>query len=162
MYWVVICRFCLFVFQDRVSLCSPGCPETHSVDRLALHSQISPCLCHAGIKSVHHHYPATLQCHSCIGSGHFDKDNTSAGTFLLDFLEFSEVWAKDFCCLWINQCKVISCSISNRQNQQFLRIARKHFFCSKELSKGASPETDNHKWPANVKTPKLGSGGAHL
>jgi hypothetical protein len=29
-----VCLFvCLFlVFQDRVSLCSSGCPETHSVD----------------------------------------------------------------------------------------------------------------------------------
>jgi hypothetical protein len=25
--------FCLFVFQDRVSLCSPGYPGTHSVDQ---------------------------------------------------------------------------------------------------------------------------------
>jgi hypothetical protein len=28
--------FFLFVFQDRVSLCSPGCPETHSVDQAGL------------------------------------------------------------------------------------------------------------------------------
>ena len=31
--------FCLFVclfFRDRVSLCSPGCPETHSVDQAGL------------------------------------------------------------------------------------------------------------------------------
>jgi hypothetical protein len=29
---------CLFVFQDRVrvSLCSPGCPGTHSVDQAVL------------------------------------------------------------------------------------------------------------------------------
>jgi hypothetical protein len=27
---------CLFVFQDRVSLCSPGCPGTHSVDQAGL------------------------------------------------------------------------------------------------------------------------------
>jgi hypothetical protein len=26
----------VFVFQDRVSLCSPGCPETHSVDQAGL------------------------------------------------------------------------------------------------------------------------------
>ena len=26
----------LFVFQNRVSLCSPGCPETHSVDLAGL------------------------------------------------------------------------------------------------------------------------------
>jgi hypothetical protein len=24
------------VFQDRVSLCNPGCPETHSVDQAGL------------------------------------------------------------------------------------------------------------------------------
>ena len=27
---------CLFVFGDRVSLCSPGCPGTHSVDQAGL------------------------------------------------------------------------------------------------------------------------------
>jgi hypothetical protein len=30
------CSYCLFVFQDRVSLCSPDCPETHSVDQAVL------------------------------------------------------------------------------------------------------------------------------
>jgi hypothetical protein len=29
--WVFVC-FCFF--QDRVSLCSPGCPGTHSVDEV--------------------------------------------------------------------------------------------------------------------------------
>jgi hypothetical protein len=28
--------FFLFFFQDRFSLCSPGCPETHSVDQAGL------------------------------------------------------------------------------------------------------------------------------
>jgi hypothetical protein len=28
--------FCFFVFQDRVSLCIPGCPRTHSVDQAGL------------------------------------------------------------------------------------------------------------------------------
>jgi hypothetical protein len=28
--------FCLFVFQDRVSLYSPGCPGTHFVDQAGL------------------------------------------------------------------------------------------------------------------------------
>jgi hypothetical protein len=28
--------FCLFVFRDRVSLCSSGCPGTHSVDQADL------------------------------------------------------------------------------------------------------------------------------
>jgi hypothetical protein len=32
-----VCLFdWLFVFQDRVSLCSPGCPGTHSVDQAGL------------------------------------------------------------------------------------------------------------------------------
>jgi hypothetical protein len=35
----------VFVFQDRVSLCSLGCPGIHSLDRLALNSQRSPSLC---------------------------------------------------------------------------------------------------------------------
>jgi hypothetical protein len=30
-----VCLFC-FVFRDRVSLCSPGCPGTHSVDQAGL------------------------------------------------------------------------------------------------------------------------------
>ena len=34
------------VFRDRVSLCSPGCPGTHSVDQAGLES--------AGIKGVRH------------------------------------------------------------------------------------------------------------
>jgi hypothetical protein len=28
--------FVLFAFQDRVSLCSPGCPGTHTVDQAGL------------------------------------------------------------------------------------------------------------------------------
>jgi hypothetical protein len=28
--------FCFVLFQDRVSLCSPGCPGTHSVDQAGL------------------------------------------------------------------------------------------------------------------------------
>jgi hypothetical protein len=30
-----------FFFQDRVSLCSPGCPGTQSVDQAGLDSEIS-------------------------------------------------------------------------------------------------------------------------
>ena len=29
-------HYILLVFQDRVSLCNPGCPETHSVDQAGL------------------------------------------------------------------------------------------------------------------------------
>jgi hypothetical protein len=31
---VIFFLFCLFfVFRDKISLCSPGCPGTHSVDQ---------------------------------------------------------------------------------------------------------------------------------
>jgi hypothetical protein len=33
---------CLFVFRDRVSLCSPGCPGTHSVDQAGLELRNPP------------------------------------------------------------------------------------------------------------------------
>jgi hypothetical protein len=33
---VLVCVCLLACFQDRVSLCSPSCPETHSVDQAAL------------------------------------------------------------------------------------------------------------------------------
>jgi hypothetical protein len=32
----------MFVFRDRVSLCSPGCPGTHSVDQAGLEFRNSP------------------------------------------------------------------------------------------------------------------------
>jgi hypothetical protein len=48
--------FCFF--QDRVSLCSPGCPGTHSVDQAGLELRNLPaCLPSAGIKGVCHHSP---------------------------------------------------------------------------------------------------------
>jgi hypothetical protein len=34
-YFVLFC-FVVFVFRDRVSLCSPGCPGTHFVDQASL------------------------------------------------------------------------------------------------------------------------------
>jgi hypothetical protein len=34
--FVLFLFVCLFVFQDRVSLCSPGFPGTHFVDQLGL------------------------------------------------------------------------------------------------------------------------------
>jgi hypothetical protein len=44
---------------DRVSLCSPGCPGTHSVDQAGLKLRNPPaCLLSAGIKGVCHHHPA--------------------------------------------------------------------------------------------------------
>jgi hypothetical protein len=33
---------CLFVFRDRVSLCSPGCPGTHFVDQAGLELRNPP------------------------------------------------------------------------------------------------------------------------
>ena len=49
--------FCFFlVFQDRVSLCSPSCLGTHSVDQAGLELRNSPvCLPSAGIKGMCHH-----------------------------------------------------------------------------------------------------------
>ena len=35
-------KVCLFVFQDRVSLCSPSCPGTHSVGQADLELRNSP------------------------------------------------------------------------------------------------------------------------
>ena len=48
------------LFQDRVSLCSHGCPGTHSVDHAGLeHTEIYlPLSPSAGNKGVHHHCPA--------------------------------------------------------------------------------------------------------
>jgi hypothetical protein len=48
---------CLFVFRDRVSLYSPGCPGTHFCRPGWPRTQKSVCLClqSAGIKGVHHH-----------------------------------------------------------------------------------------------------------
>jgi hypothetical protein len=34
--FVLLCFALLCFFQDRVSLCSPGCPGTHSVDQAGL------------------------------------------------------------------------------------------------------------------------------
>jgi hypothetical protein len=53
--------FC-FVFQDRVSLCSPGCPGTHFVDQAGLELRNPPATASpsAGIKGVDHHFPACV------------------------------------------------------------------------------------------------------
>jgi len=44
-------------FRARVSLCSPGCPGTHSVDQAGFKLKKFACLClpSAGIKVVRHH-----------------------------------------------------------------------------------------------------------
>jgi hypothetical protein len=40
--FVLFCFFVCFVFRDRVSLCSPGCPGTHSVDQAGLELRDPP------------------------------------------------------------------------------------------------------------------------
>jgi hypothetical protein len=43
LFWFFGFFVCLFlVFQDRVSLCSPGCPGTHSVDQDGLELRNPP------------------------------------------------------------------------------------------------------------------------
>jgi hypothetical protein len=48
LFGLVFFVFCFFVcflfwfFRDRVSLCSPGCPGTHSVDQAGLERRNSP------------------------------------------------------------------------------------------------------------------------
>jgi hypothetical protein len=39
-FFVLFCF--VFVFRDRVSLCSPGCPGTHSVDQAGLELRNPP------------------------------------------------------------------------------------------------------------------------
>jgi hypothetical protein len=39
--FVLFCFVCLF-FRDRISLCSPGCPGTHSVDQAGLELRNPP------------------------------------------------------------------------------------------------------------------------
>jgi hypothetical protein len=56
-FFLLLLFVCLF-FQDRVSLCSPCCPGTHSFCRPGWpRTQKSACLClpSAGIKGIHHH-----------------------------------------------------------------------------------------------------------
>jgi hypothetical protein len=40
--FVLFCFVLFFVFRDKVSLYSPGCPETHSVDQAGLKLRNSP------------------------------------------------------------------------------------------------------------------------
>ena len=53
------------VFQDRVSLCSPGCPGTYYVDQVGLELTELHCLCLwiAGIEGT--------QCHHLTNTMHF-------------------------------------------------------------------------------------------
>ena len=47
-----------FFSRDRVSLGSPGCPGTHSVDQAGFKKSTCLCLSSAGIKGLCHHCPA--------------------------------------------------------------------------------------------------------
>ena len=53
---------CFVLFQDRVSLCSPGCPGAHFVDQAGLELRNPPasCLPSAGVKGVRHHCLASI------------------------------------------------------------------------------------------------------
>jgi hypothetical protein len=62
-YFICIYLFIyLFIFQDRVSLCSPGCPGTHFVDQAGLELRNLPVSAppSAGTEGVRHH--ARLPC----------------------------------------------------------------------------------------------------
>jgi hypothetical protein len=41
-FWIFFFFFLVFCFGDRVSLCSPGCPGTHSVDQAGLELRNPP------------------------------------------------------------------------------------------------------------------------
>jgi hypothetical protein len=55
-------EFFVFVFRDRVSLCSPGCPGTHSVDQAGLELRNPPASASQvlGLKACHHHLATKL------------------------------------------------------------------------------------------------------
>ena len=56
-FFLFVCLFvCLLLFWDRVTLCSPWCPGTHSVDQAGLKLEIRLSLLpSAGIKGMRHH-----------------------------------------------------------------------------------------------------------
>ena len=41
-FWVFCLFVCFLVFRDRVSLCNPGCPGTHTVDQDGLELRNPP------------------------------------------------------------------------------------------------------------------------
>jgi hypothetical protein len=61
-YLFIYLKIYLKVFQDRVSLCIPGCPGTHSVDQAGLKLRNPPACASpsAGIKGMHHHWPTCV------------------------------------------------------------------------------------------------------
>jgi hypothetical protein len=60
-FLLFVCLFLFFVFWDRVSLCSPVCPGTHSVDQAGLELRNPPASASQvlGLKACHY-CPATL------------------------------------------------------------------------------------------------------
>jgi hypothetical protein len=56
------------VFQNRVSLCSPSCPGTHSVDQAGLELTEILCLPSAKIK---------VMCHQCLACLFFSRQGFS-------------------------------------------------------------------------------------
>jgi hypothetical protein len=61
------------VFQDRVSLCSPGCPGTHSVDQVGLELRNPPASASQvlGLKAI----ATTAQCQSVLRTGFLIEKN---------------------------------------------------------------------------------------
>lgn len=54
--WVFVCLVWYLVFQDRVSLCNSGWPETCFMDQTGLELRDLPiCLQNPGIEGTHHH-----------------------------------------------------------------------------------------------------------
>jgi hypothetical protein len=48
-----VCLFvCLFDFWDKIFLCSPGCPETHSIDQVGLELRDLPASASASASRV--------------------------------------------------------------------------------------------------------------
>jgi hypothetical protein len=55
-FYLFLVSYFVVVSPDRVFLCSPGCPGTHSVDQAGLEHRDHACLCllSAGIKGICH------------------------------------------------------------------------------------------------------------
>jgi hypothetical protein len=58
--FLFVCLFdrLIFFFQDGVSLCSPGCPGTHSVDQASFKFSNPPTSASQRIKGMRHHWPS--------------------------------------------------------------------------------------------------------
>ena len=52
--------FCFVLFFENISLCSPGCPGTHSVDKAGLNLSAYLCLPSAEIKGAYQGYLAVM------------------------------------------------------------------------------------------------------